>query len=95
VDASDKTRPALLKLQSIGGTIHAIVYRGGSLIGDRKLDDGTKVLLASAADMADAPKKVPRLTGDNEERIALGFTGWYVLPGEGLAAIFGAKPPEK
>jgi hypothetical protein len=92
VDTSDKTRGAPIKLRSIGNQIRAIFYRAGSPIGERRLDEGAEFWPATPADKArDAPKEVPSLAGD--EMTALRFTGWYIVPHSGLAAVFGAMRP--
>jgi hypothetical protein len=74
--------------------MHAIFFRFGNRIGELGLNDETYVWPATEADQRDAPSETPRFVGEQEKLIALGFSGWYVIPGEGLAAIFGAMPPD-
>lgn len=89
----NKTRGARFTLQSVSGRMAAVIYRAGSPTGELNLGEGIEVWAASEADKADAPKRTHRLASRHE--IGLRFTGWYFLPGVGLAAIYGAKPPEK
>jgi hypothetical protein len=89
VDTSDKPRGAPIKLRSIGNQMRAVLYRAGNPIRERKLDEGAEVWPATTGDKArDAPKENPSLAGD--ETTALRFTGWYIVPSDGLAAVFGA-----
>jgi hypothetical protein len=94
VDTARKSRGAPFRLQSIGGRMHAIFFRFGNRIGELGLHDGTYVWPAAEADVRDAPSETPRFAGEQAELVALGFSGWYVIPGEGLAAIFGALTPD-
>jgi hypothetical protein len=71
----------------------AVIYRACTPVGELNLGEGIEVWSASAADKVDAPSRTPRLAGRHE--IGLSFIGWYVVPGMGLTAIYGAKPPEK
>jgi hypothetical protein len=93
VGTPKQTRGARFTLQSVNGRMAAVVYRGGRPTGELNLGEGIEVWSASEADKTDAPKRTPRLAGRRET--GLRFTGWYFLPGVGLAAIYGAKPPEK
>ena len=83
-----------IKLRTIGGGIHAVFYKGGTRTGDRNLGDKVVVREASAEEMADGPEKIPEITEFNGGTSVLTFTGFYVVPGSGLAAIFGAMRPE-
>jgi hypothetical protein len=79
-----------LKLVTIGGGIHAAFYKGGQWIGEGDLGREAEVSVASAEELAEGPKYVP----DFAERTGRGFwssfSGFYVVPDRGLAAIFGA-----
>jgi hypothetical protein len=86
------TRGARFTLQSVSGRMAAVIYRAGCPIGELHLGEGIEVWSASEADKSDAPKRALRLAGRLEN--GLSFTGWYFVPGMGLAAIYGAKPPE-
>jgi hypothetical protein len=90
VHTPDKTRGATIELRSIRNEMHAFVYRLGARIGYRKLADRTEVWRVSNADKIHIPKNVPRFSADVKN--APEFSGWYDVPGEGPAAIFGAKP---
>jgi hypothetical protein len=85
-----ETRGAPITLRSIRNQIHALVYRYGVQIGRVKLAEGTEVWRASAADGVHMPKRVPRFAAD--VRNAPEFSGWYIVPGEGFSAVFGAEP---
>jgi hypothetical protein len=64
---------------------------GGTQIGERNLGDEVVVREASAEEMADRPAKTPELAESKDTQKYLKFTGFYVVPGSGLAAIFGAR----
>jgi hypothetical protein len=87
----DKTRGALIELRSVCNDMYAVIYRFGARIGYRKLTEGTEVWRASEADEVHIPKVAPRFM--DSAKGAFGFSGWYVVPGDGVSAIFGAKPP--
>jgi hypothetical protein len=93
VGTPNETRDARFTLQSVSGRMAAVVYRAGKPTEELNLGEGIEVWSASEADKADAPNRRPRLAG--RHHVGLSFTGWYFLPGVGLAAIYGAKPPEK
>ena len=87
-----------LRLVTIGGGIHAAFYRRGQWVGEGDLGREADVRVPTAADLADRPEHVP----DFAERAGRGFwssfSGFYVVPDRGLAAIFGAvaaAPPPR
>jgi hypothetical protein len=88
-----ENRGALIELRSGCNQIHAFVYRYGARIGHLKLAEGTEVWRASAADGVHMPKEVPCFAADVKD--APEFCGWYIVPDEGFAAVFGARPQPK
>jgi hypothetical protein len=88
VHTPDEIRGALIELRSVCNGMYAVVYRFGARIGYRKLAEGTGVWRASEAEEVHIPKVTPRFVDDAKNA----FSGWYVVPGDGLSAIFGAKP---
>ncbi len=83
-----------IKLRSRGGGIHAVYYVGGTQVGERDLGDEAAVTKPSAEEMAECPANSPEFAESKDGRKYIQFTGFYVVPDSGLAAIFGAIPPE-
>ena len=90
-NSSSKAKAMAIKLRTISGGIHAVFYKGGTQIGERNLGDEVVVREASAEEMADRPAKTPEFAESKDTQKYLTFTGFYVVPGSGLAAIFGAR----
>ena len=84
-----------IKLRTIGGGIHAVFYKNGSKIDEQDLGDEVIVREPTDAELCDRPEKTPEIAEYDGGNSWLSFTGFYVVPGFGLAAIFGAIPPTK
>lgn len=83
-----------IKLTTIGGGIHAVFYRSGQRIGDRDLGEEVCVQPATAADLVNQPRTNPTFVEYDNGKGRLIFTGYYVVPDFGFAAIFGAMHAE-
>jgi hypothetical protein len=79
-----------LKLVTIGGGIHAAFYKGGQRIGEGNLGREAYVRVPTDEELADSPEDVPDFAERTDRSFWLSFSGFYVVPDSGLAAIFGA-----
>ena len=82
-----------VKLVAIGGGIHAVFYKRGVNIGERDLGHEVEVDQATEEDLADRPANVSNAIRHSNPPCLLTFCGFFVVPGSGLAAIYGAMPP--
>jgi hypothetical protein len=81
-----------VRLVTIGGGIRAFLYKGGTKIGERDLGREVSVRRPDAAELADRPRQAPDFAEQSGRSYWLSFAGFYVVPGLGLAALFGAIP---
>ena len=79
-----------VRLVTIGGGIHAAFYKGGQWIGEGDLGREAEVSIACAEELAEGPKYIPDFAERNGRGFRSSFSGFYVVPDRGLAAIFGA-----
>jgi hypothetical protein len=80
------------KLRASGGP-HAVFYRDGRRRDNMPLREGTVVRDATAADRAEVPADIEgSIAWHRDERVRLGFAGVFVVPGEGVAALYGCRP---
>ena len=77
-------------LHALGSGIHAVFYKAGEPIGQRDLGHEVEVLVPTDEELADRPRVTPDFAEYAGGSHLLKFTGFYVVPGSGLAAIFGA-----
>jgi hypothetical protein len=78
-------------LRACGGP-HAVFYRDGRRRDHLPLPAGTLVDDPTAADRADVPMAPERSIADRrDDRVRLGFAGVFVVPGEGVAALYGCR----
>jgi hypothetical protein len=79
-----------LRLVTIGGGIHAAFYKGGQQLGEANLGCEAYVRVPTDEELADRPEDVPDFAEQTDRSFWLSFSGFYVVPDSGLAAIFGA-----
>ena len=79
-----------LRLVTIGGGIHAAFYKGGQWIGEGNLGRAADVRVPTDEELADCPDDVPDFAERTDRGYWLSFSGFYLVPDSGLAAIFGA-----
>jgi hypothetical protein len=82
-----------IRLRTIGGGIHAVFYKNGTKIAEQDLGQEAIVREATDEELHDVPEKTPEIAEFAGGSCWLSFTGFYVVPGVGLAGIFGAIPP--
>ncbi len=80
------------KLRGVGAGPHAIYCRNGQRAYDAPLPEGAEVKDASEADKAQVPADLERLAGDDERGVNISYAGIFVVPGKGVAAIYGCVP---
>jgi hypothetical protein len=80
------------KLRGLGAGPHAIYFRNGQRAYDAPLPDGTEVEEASEMEKAQVPADLERIAGDDEQGVNLSFAGIFVVPGKGVAAVYGCEP---
>jgi hypothetical protein len=81
-----------VRLVTIGGGIRAVFYKGGTRIGECDLGRKVSVRRPNAEELADRPPEAPDFAEQSGRSSWLSFSGFYVVPDLGLAAIFGAIP---
>jgi hypothetical protein len=81
-----------VRLVTIGGGIRAFFYEGGTKTGESDLGREVSVRQPHAEELADRPQEAPDFAEQSERSYWLSFSGFYVVPDLGLAAIFGAIP---
>ena len=82
-----------IRLWDTGRGIHALIYRAGIQVDDRSIVEGFEVFEPAAAEMGDAPATIPESLVVKGAKQFLEYTGLFMIPGHGLAAVFGAKSP--
>jgi hypothetical protein len=87
-----------LRLVTIGDGIHAAFYKRGQWIGEGNLGREADVRVPTAEELADRPEDVPDFAERTDRGFWSSFSGFYVVPDRGLAAVFGAvaaAPPSR
>jgi len=87
-----------LRLETIGGGIHAVFYKGGVRIADKDLGNSVEVRNPTPEEAADQPALIADFIVSTDGIHHIKYTGLFMVPGtgsqSGLAAIYGAMPPE-
>jgi hypothetical protein len=81
-----------VNLVTIGGGIRAFFYKGGTKIGESDLGREVSVRKPNAEELGDCPQQAPDFAEQSGRSYWLSFSGFYVVPDLGLAALFGAIP---